>query len=89
MIDWWALLHNSFWVLGLALLLGTLSLAHYEASRSQVRLRRELAKSGFQLALNTGTMLFCLGLLFSSQAWWEYVLWGLMAAAFAWQVVWH
>ena len=89
MIDWWALLHNSFWVLGLALGLGTLGVAYYEANRSQVRLREKLGEPGFQLSVNTGMMLFCLGLLFSSQAWWGYVLWGLMAAAFAWQVVWH
>ena len=88
MIDWWALFHNSFWVLGLALGLGTLGVAHFEANRSQVRLRKKLGESGFQLSLNTGMMLFCLGLLFSSQAWWETVLWGLMAAAFAGQAVW-
>ena len=88
MINWWALLHNSFWVLGLATVLGTLGLADYEANRSQVRLRKKLGEPGFQLSLRSGVMLFCLGLLFSSQSWWEYVLWGLLAAAFAGQAVW-
>ena len=88
-IDWWSLLHNSFWILGLALVLGTLGLGYHEANRSQVRLRRKLGGRGYRRSLSGGMMLFCLGLLFSSQAWWEYVLWGLMAAAFAWKVVLH
>jgi hypothetical protein len=32
--------------------------------------------------------LFCLGVLLSSQAWWERVLWGLLAVLFAGQAFW-
>lgn len=88
MIDWWALFHNSLWILGLALGLAALGLANYEANRYHVRLRQKLGERGFQLSLNAGTLLFCLGLLFSSKTWWEYVLWGLLAVAFAGQAVW-
>lgn len=43
MIDWWALGYNALWVLGLAVGLGTLSLAQFEASRARVRLRKKIS----------------------------------------------
>jgi hypothetical protein len=83
MIDWWALGHNALWVVGLALGLAVLSVANYQAHREAVRLRDKLNQAGAQLALDAGLALFCLGLLFSGRAWWEYAAWGLLTVAFA------
>ena len=83
MIDWWALGHNALWVVGLALGLAVLSVANYQAHREAVRLRDKLNQAGAQLALDVGLALFCLGLLFSGRAWWEWVAWGLLTVAFA------
>jgi uncharacterized membrane protein YgdD (TMEM256/DUF423 family) len=88
MIDWWGLFHNSLWVAGLAVGLGAFGMASYEARRTKIRLRWKLKESSFQLAFSIGMVLFCLGLLFSGQAWWEYVIWGLLAAAFGGQAIW-
>jgi hypothetical protein len=85
MIDWWALGHKALWVVGLALGLAVLSVANDQAHRDAVRLRDKLNQASARLALDAGLALFCLGLLFSSRAWWEWVAWGLLAAASAGQ----
>ena len=42
MINWWALFHNALWIVGLAVGLGALSIANYEAQRAGKRLRQQL-----------------------------------------------
>ncbi|MGD1995080.1 MAG: hypothetical protein PVI59_17955 [Anaerolineae bacterium] len=81
MIDWWGLLHNALWVAGLAIILGALSMASYEAQRAHVHLRHKLQDPGFRLWSSVGAALFCTGLVLGGEAWWEYVLWGLLALA--------
>lgn len=88
MINWWGLFHNSLWVVGLVVNLGTLSVASYEAHGEQVRLRQKLKEPSFQLPFSIGMALFCLGLVFSGQSWWEHVIWDLLAAVFAGQTIW-
>lgn len=83
MIDWWGLAYNAVWILGLGMSLAALSMASYQARVDKVRLRRKLAEGAFQLPLMIGMMLFCLGLLLSSQPWWEKAVWGLASAWFA------
>lgn len=87
MIDWWGVFHNFLWVLGLAVVLAALSMAHHEAGVEQVRLRQKLNGLGFQLPFAIGMMLFCLGLLFSGRTWWEKVLWALLVALCAGQAI--
>jgi hypothetical protein len=84
MINWWGLFRNALWVVGLAVGLGALSIANYQAHRRKVRLRQTLAEPGFQLAFRIGMTAFCLGLLFSSRTWWEQVVWGLLALPWLW-----
>lgn len=72
----------SLWILGLAVILATLSFADYHANRGSKRRREVLGEPGYRAAVNTGLTLFCLGLLGSSRTMWETVLWGLLAAAF-------
>jgi O-antigen/teichoic acid export membrane protein len=88
MIDWAGLAHNALWVLGLAVALAVLTIAYDESRRFRQRLRDRLAAPGFQTGLNVGLTLVCLGLLFSARAWWERVLWALLTASFAAQVIW-
>jgi hypothetical protein len=83
MIEWWWLFHNLLRIMGLAAVLGALSMANYEAKRAGSRLRRELSESGFQLWFSLGMMLFSTGLALGGGAWWVCVIWALLALAFA------
>jgi len=86
-IDWWGFLHNALWVIGLAVVLAALSMTSYRAHEEGARLWQKLSEPGFLLPFNAGITLFCVGLLFSSQVWWEWVLWGVLLLAFGFQTV--
>jgi hypothetical protein len=73
----------SLWITGLALILSTLGFADYHAARAGRRIRQELEHPTNQVAIQFGLMLFCLGLAGSMSAWWEKVLWAVLAVAFA------
>ncbi|MFC2023158.1 hypothetical protein ACFLT5_00270 [Chloroflexota bacterium] len=88
MIDWWGLFHNSLWIAGLAVDLGTLSMARFEAKRTQVRLRYKLLEPSFQIWFCVGIALFCSGMAISGRAWWEHLVWGLLALTFAGRAAW-
>ncbi|MGD2205709.1 MAG: hypothetical protein PVH17_02920, partial [Anaerolineae bacterium] len=88
MINWWGLFHNSLWIVGLAGALAALSVASYQARVQQIRLRQKLNEPGFQVPFNACLSLFCLGLLFSGQSWWEKAIWALLAVLFAGQAIW-
>jgi hypothetical protein len=83
LIDWGMVAFASLWIFGLALLLTTLGFAEFHASREGRRIRTVLREPGYQIPINLGLALFCVGMLGGAQAWWERVLWGLLAAAFA------
>jgi hypothetical protein len=82
LIDWRMVGFASLWILGLAVILSVFGFVDYHAKAGGRRFRDELRKSIYQAWINIGLVLFCLGLLGSSDAWWESVLWGLLAAAF-------
>ena len=81
MIDVWGVIANSLWILGLAVLLAALSWAHWVASSEGRHLRIVLGRPQTQRCLDLGLFLFCVGLVATSRAWWERILWGLLAAA--------
>jgi multisubunit Na+/H+ antiporter MnhB subunit len=83
LIDWRMLAFAALWITGLAIVLSAVGFGYYEASQANVKLRERMGRSSYQRAVNGGLVLFCLGMLGSSTAWWERVLWGLLAAAFA------
>jgi hypothetical protein len=85
-IDVWGVVANSLWVLGLAVLLATLSWANWAASVEKVRFRAVLGRPRSQQALDLGLFLFCAGLAATGRAWWERVLWGVVCAASARQL---
>lgn len=77
MIDWLGLFTNSLWILGLAVCLATLSLASYRTRTQSIRLGEAFGMPGSQGALAVGLLLFCLGILATSQTWWQVLLSGL------------
>lgn len=81
MIDIWAVLANSLWILGMAVLLATFSWAYWMADTKGGRLRTMMGLPRIQQALNGGAFLFCAGLAATSRVWWERLLWGLLAVA--------
>ena len=83
MIEWVSVGFGAAWILGLGLILATASLANYLAYRANRRLRDVLGEKGFQVAVNLGLALFCVGWLDSADAPWERALWGILAVCFA------
>ena len=82
MIDVWLVASNSLWIAGLSLLLATVSWASWVASVEEVRMRAVLARRGARRAWGLGMALLCTGMAATGRAWWEYTLWGVLAAAF-------
>lgn len=80
MTNWYLVIINALWILGCAVILTVFSYAGWLASLRRVRRRDVLDGTGFQTFLCAGMILICLGILFTSRSWWEYVLWGLVAA---------
>jgi hypothetical protein len=82
-IPWGGLLANGLWVLGLALLLATWSLAYDEGQRSGRRVGAVLRRRGYAQATTVGLLLFCAGLAATETRWWARLLWLLLGLAFA------
>jgi hypothetical protein len=85
-IDIWGVIANSLWILGLAVLLAVLSWAHWVASTERGRLRAVLRRPRILQGLDLGLFLFCTGLAATGYTWWERILWGLLAAAWIFQI---
>jgi predicted MFS family arabinose efflux permease len=79
MIDWFGLVGNALWVIGLAVCLATFSMVHYQARAGRGPLGSRLNQPEIQLAFAVGMSLFCAGLLLCSGTWWETGIWGLCA----------
>ena len=87
MTSWYGLGSNALWIAGLAVFLATLSMVHFQARTGEERLRHRLGERGPQMAMATGFILFCAGLLLSSHSWWEKGIWGVCAVlVLAWLV---
>jgi hypothetical protein len=83
MIDWWGLVRNTLWILGLSVCLAALSMLSYRARVEQVRLRDLLNEPRSQLVPAAGLLLFCLGILVTSRTWWQAFLAGLLLVLLA------
>jgi len=70
-----SVLFNSFWIVGLALLLAAFSYHYDRAQRLNRPLRTQLRASSFTLAAWTSTALVGIGLAGTSSRAWESVLW--------------
>lgn len=75
MIDWWSLGVNLLWIIGAAIILTAYSYHYWIATVSKRRLAQLVETRSFQLASWSGFLLVCLGVLFTSKAVWERVVW--------------
>lgn len=87
MIDWLNVLSNLLWILGLAELLATLSLAHWLAGLQGRSLRWGLAEPRFRLAIAAGFLLFGLDLTLAVEPWWYKIGWVGVIALSVWEGV--
>lgn len=83
LIDWRLVGFSALWLSGLSVLLAAFSFADYLAAQQHVRTRAVLGWPGSQAVINTGFLLFCLGLLGTAHPGWQQMLWAFLAAAFA------
>ena len=79
MIDWVFVGLNALWILGLSLALATLSLALYNASDQNKKLSEVFKQKGYSPFLDLSMILLCLGFCGLVGAWWERLLWGVLA----------
>ena len=82
MIDWLNLIANSFWILGCALALATLSYASWQASGKNEIMRMVLSSPGYKISLYAAGALFSIGLAATSDRIWEILLWTILAILF-------
>jgi len=78
MINWQSVIFNSFWIVGLAILLAAFSYHYWLAEQEGIRLRKKLGLVGFQRALWLSLALVAIGLAGTSQSTWETVIWGVL-----------
>jgi hypothetical protein len=69
MLNWFNILAHLLWILGLTLLLSSLSLAHWQALQQRRSFRQLMSESFFHLALMSGFGLFALGLILAVEPW--------------------
>ncbi|MFC2042530.1 hypothetical protein ACFLUA_00025 [Chloroflexota bacterium] len=82
MIDWLNLLANTFWVLGCALALATLSYASWRASVENEKMGMVLSSTTYKISLYAAGALFSIGLAATSDRIWEILLWTILAILF-------
>lgn len=75
MINWLSVFFNSFWVLGLAIMLAALSYTHWTSYQHNQRLRTELSEPQFLRFFWLGLFLIGIGLAGTSQRVWEIAVW--------------
>jgi hypothetical protein len=88
MIDWFGVVTNGLWVLGLAGTLATLSYFDYYARSQGKPVRQVLKAPMFVRPFSWAIAAFCLGVAASSGSWWQRVAWAALAVLFgvqAWQ----
>lgn len=91
MIDWYALFFNSFWIIGLAVIVATLSYNYWLAQVSGERWRDQFDKKMFLRPAWTGVVFITIGLAGTAVQWWETALWlaFLLYALFILWQTWH
>lgn len=79
MIDWIFVSLNAMWIVGLSLVLASLSMAFFIASDQNIKLSKVFERKGYTLMLYLGLTLSCIGIGCLVGAWWERFLWGFLA----------
>ncbi len=78
MINWQSVILNSFWILGLAIILAAFSYHYWLAGQENRKLRLQFNESGFLKPMWLGCILIGIGLIGTSQEIWEMILWGVL-----------
>ena len=78
MIDWISVGTGALWITGLAIVLATLSHAHWRARERGERVRAILGIHGYQATLDLGLALVCMGLFFTARSIWERLAWAVL-----------
>lgn len=79
MINWQSVIFNSFWILGLALLLAAFSYHYWDATQHGRSLRTQLSQANFLRFFWLAIFLVSIGLIGTSQQVWEMAVWGGLA----------
>ena len=75
MVDWLSLSISTLWILGLSLLLATISIAYWASEKENKPCRHVLSQSAFHLSAMAGVFLFAFGILLTVSSWWERAGW--------------
>lgn len=75
MINWQALLFNSFWIVGLAVLCAALSYHHWAAHQTKTSFKAQLNQPSFLVYFWLSFVLVCVGLAGTSRQLWETAVW--------------
>ena len=75
MINWQSVIFNSFWILGLAIMLAAFSYNYWLAKETGNSLRSQLGGRSFLRAFWLAMVLVGIGLIGTSQRNWETVIW--------------
>lgn len=71
MINWFSVIANSFWIVGLAVILAALSYTYWLAGNEGRPLRQELSRPPFLVFFLIGLLLIGAGLALTGQGWWQ------------------
>ena len=74
-INWFSVFINSFWIIGLAILLAAFSYHYWLADQENRRLREQLNQPAFQKLFWLSFIFIGIGLAGTSQTGWETGLW--------------
>ncbi len=88
-IDWAFAAKHAVWLLGLGIVLATISYTDWRASTCQVSRRTLLASALFLSPLCAGLALFCAGMALVSGIAWQAAAWSVVGLLLAGQSVWY
>lgn len=74
-IDWFAIFINSFWIVGLAILLAALSFFYWQAGQTKQPFYQLLHTPAFELLFWLAAVLVAIGLAGTSATLWETAVW--------------
>ncbi len=85
MIDWVLVGFNALWILGLGLVVASLSFTNCLASQQKRRFRQALEMPACRIVIDLGLVFFCLGWAGGVSSTWERFVWTVLALMFALQ----
>jgi predicted MFS family arabinose efflux permease len=89
MIDWDAVVANAIWIFACSGILAVFSVALFDARSEHVKLASTFQKPAYNVLLNLGGCLFCLGqaaVIYDGSAW-KAALWLVLALVFLFMVI--